>query len=419
MKVEELALQRKRYAHLSDEEWRWLLQQVEGRERTREKLPTMAAIEDWWYPVRLSCEQCSSEPTARWKAERLSGDEAMRLSGDEAMRRSGDEAKGVLVDLTGGYGVDTYFMSEHFAQVHYVEQNEELCRIATHNFALTRPHIQVHNTHAEEFLRREAMRLSGDEAMRLSGDQAKGEKLEAKGEKWVIYIDPARRDKHGGKVFRIEDCEPNVVELLPTLLRRAERIIIKLSPMLDITAALRSLQIPMDVDIVAVNNEVKEVLLWSKIDPTPCRIHAVNLGGKTTEWSFTQEEERNAPCMLWDAHRGDQLTEGIYIYEPNAAILKAGAYKLVGARYGLQKWGQNTHLYLSTHYVEDFPGRVWRMKEVVKKDTKDIRASVMTRNYPLTADQLRKKLKAKEGDTMTIIGARLGDKPIVVLAEKC
>jgi hypothetical protein len=398
VKVEELALQRKRYAHLSDEEWRWLLQQVEGRERTRDKLPTMAAIEDWWYPVRLSCEQCSSEATARWKAERLRAPQnATSVFGDPAWAKGERlEVRGVLVDLTGGYGVDTYFMSEHFAQVHYVEQNEELCRIATHNFALTRPHIQVHNTHAEEFLRQEA-----------------------NDEKWVIYIDPARRDKHGGKVFRIEDCEPNVVELLPQLLDRAERIIIKLSPMLDITAALRSLQIPMDVDIVAVNNEVKEVLLWSKIDPTPCRIHAVNLGSKTAEWSFTQEEERNAPCMLWDAHGGDQLTEGTYIYEPNAAILKAGAYKLVGARYGLQKWGQNTHLYLSTHYVEDFPGRVWRMKEVVKKDTKDIRASVMTRNYPLTADQLRKKLKAKEGDTMTIIGARLGDKPIVVLAEKC
>ena len=269
----------------------------------------------------------------------------------------------------------------------------------------------------------EAMRLSGDEAMRLSGDEAMrlsgNEAMRLSGERWVFYIDPARRDKHGGKVFRIEDCEPNVVELLPQLLDRAERIIIKLSPMLDITAALRSLQIPMDADIVAVNNEVKEVLLWSKTDPTPCSIHAVNLGGKTIEWSFTQEEERNAPCMLWDAHRGDPLAEGTYIYEPNAAILKAGAYKLVGARYGLQKWGQNTHLYLSTHYVEDFPGRVWKMKEVVKKDTKDIRASVMTRNYPLTADQLRKKLKAKEGDTMTIIGARLGDKPIVVLAEKC
>lgn len=382
MKVEELALQRKRYAHLTDEEWRWMLQQVEGRERTRDKLPTMAKIDDWWYPVRLSCEQCSSEQTARWKSEKV-------------MKQKGDVARRVLVDLTGGYGVDTYFMSEHFAEAHYVEQNEELCRIAKHNFAFNHPQIQVHNTCAEDFLR----------------------ELDDKVQ--VIYLDPARRDKNGGKVFRIEDCEPNVVSLLPTLVSKADRIIIKLSPMLDITAALRSLQIPMDVDIVAVNNEVKEVLLWSKTKQGPSRINAVNLGSHVTEWSFVQEEEKNAQCMLWDTKRGDQLVEGMYIYEPNAAILKAGAYKLVGARYGLLKWEQNTHLYISLKYVEHFPGRVWKLRNILKKDMKDIRASVMTRNYPLTSDQLRKKLKAKEGDAMTIIGARLGDKPIVVLAEKC
>ena len=382
MKVEELALQRKRYAHLTDEEWRWMLQQVEGRERTRDKLPTMAKIDDWWYPVRLSCEQCSSEQTARWKSEKV-------------MKQKGDVARRVLVDLTGGYGVDTYFMSEHFAEAHYVEQNEELCRIAKHNFAFNHPQIQVHNTCAEDFLR------------------------ELNDKVQVIYLDPARRDKNGGKVFRIEDCEPNVVSLLPTLVSKADRIIIKLSPMLDITAALRSLQIPMDVDIVAVNNEVKEVLLWSKTKQGSSRINAVNLGSHVTEWSFVQEEEKNAQCMLWDTKRGDQLVEGMYIYEPNAAILKAGAYKLVGARYGLLKWEQNTHLYLSLKYVEHFPGRVWKLRNILKKDMKDIRASVMTRNYPLTSDQLRKKLKAKEGDAMTIIGARLGDKPIVVLAEKC
>lgn len=367
---------------MTDEEWRWMLQQVEGRERTRDKLPTMAKIDDWWYPVRLSCEQCSSEQTARWKSEKV-------------MKQKGDVARRVLVDLTGGYGVDTYFMSEHFAEAHYVEQNEELCRIAKHNFAFNHPQIQVHNTCAEDFLR----------------------ELDDKVQ--VIYLDPARRDKNGGKVFRIEDCEPNVVSLLPTLVSKADRIIIKLSPMLDITAALRSLQIPMDVDIVAVNNEVKEVLLWSKTKQGPSRINAVNLGSHVTEWSFVQEEEKNAQCMLWDTKRGDQLVEGMYIYEPNAAILKAGAYKLVGARYGLLKWEQNTHLYISLKYVEHFPGRVWKLRNILKKDMKDIRASVMTRNYPLTSDQLRKKLKAKEGDAMTIIGARLGDKPIVVLAEKC
>lgn len=384
MKVEELALQRKRYAHLTDEEWRWLLQQVEGRQRTRGKLPTMADITDWWYPVRLSCEQCSSEETARYKAK-IIHDASRQVIGEE-----------VLVDLTGGYGVDTYFLSENFAEVHYVEQDEELCRIAKHNFALTRPQIQVHNMHAEEFL-----------------------KTDVTDKKWVVYIDPARRDKHGGKVFRIEDCEPNVVEILPALKDKAEKIIIKLSPMLDITAALRSLPIAMDIHIVAVNNEVKEVQLWSKEENSPSRIHAVNLGSQATEFSFIVEEEKNAQCPLCDDKRNDNLSDGMYIYEPNAAILKAGAYKLIGTRYGLMKMGNNTHLYLSTEYVAEFPGRVWKLRGDSARDIQGLHASVMTRNYPLSADQLRKKLKIKEGDQLTVIGARLGEKPVVMLAEKC
>lgn len=386
MNVEELALQRKRYAHLTDDEWRWMLQQVEGRQRTREKLPTMADISDWWYPVRLSCEQCSSEQTARYKAKLIK-------YAAEPLRARREK---VLVDLTGGYGVDTYFMSEQFAEVHYVEQNEELCRIAKHNFALTRPHIQVHNARAEEFLNRYPQ-----------------------DKKWVIYIDPARRDQHGGKVFRVEDCKPNVVELLPTLQAKAEKIILKLSPMLDITAALRSLQISMDVHIVAVNNEVKEVLLWSKTENSPCRIHAVNLGSSPTEFSFVHDEEKNAPCLLYSGKRDDHLIEGMYIYEPNVAIIKAGAYKLVGSRYGLIKLGANTHLYLSKEYVEDFPGRVWKVKGELAKTKQEVHASVMTRNYPLSADQLRKKLKIKEGDKLAVIGTRLCDKPVVLLAERC
>ena len=378
MKVEELALQRKRYAHLSDEEWRWMLQQVEGRQRTRYKLPTMSEIDDWWYPVRLSCEQCSSEETARYKAELLK-----------------QEAKGRLVDLTGGYGVDTYFMSEHFAEVHYVEQNAELCRIAKHNFALTRPEIYVHNTRAEEFLKELSDTVE------------------------VIYIDPARRDKNGSKVFRIEDCEPNVVELLPTLLQKANRVIVKLSPMLDITAALRSLHVPLDVHIVAVGNEVKEVLLVTKNEDTVSRIHAINLRSSDEDFCYTQAEEKDAQCPLCDSKESDSWQGEMYIYEPNAAILKAGAYKLVGARYGLTKLGVNTHLYLSKDYVDSFPGRVWRLTGELGKEKTKLNASVMTRNYPMSANQLRKKLKIKEGDKLTVIGARLGNKPVVLLAEKC
>lgn len=378
MKVEELALQRKRYAHLSDEEWRWMLQQVEGRQRTRDKLPTMSEIDEWWYPVRLSCEQCSSEETARYKAELLK-----------------QEAKGRLVDLTGGYGVDTYFMSEHFAEVHYVEQNAELCRIAKHNFAINRPEIHVHNTRAEEFLK------------------GLSDTVE------VIYIDPARRDKNGSKVFRIEDCEPNVVELLPTLLQKANRVIVKLSPMLDITAALRSLHVPLDVHIVAVGNEVKEVLLVTKNEDTVSRIHAINLRSSDEDFCYTQAEEKDAQCPLCDSKESDSWQGEMYIYEPNAAILKAGAYKLVGARYGLTKLGVNTHLYLSKDYVDSFPGRVWRLTGELGKEKTKLNASVMTRNYPMSANQLRKKLKIKEGDKLTVIGARLGNKPVVLLAEKC
>ena len=376
MKVEELALQRKRYAHLSDEEWRWMLQQAEGRQRTCDKLPTFAKIEDWWYPVRLSCEQCSSEITARYKASLL------------------PKTPFTLTDLTGGYGVDTFFMSEHATQAHYVERNEDLCRIASHNFGLTRPQPQIHHADALIFL---------DQMPPCD----------------VIYLDPARRDHNGGKVFRLEDCEPNVIELLPTLTAKSKQLMIKLSPMLDITQALRSLLIPFDVHIVAVKNEVKEVLLV-QTDGEPT-IHAVNLQPFTDiyTFSFTLEEEKSAtPYTPAESAHNLGEADTTYLYEPNAAIIKAGAFKLVAQRYGLHKMAPNTHLYYSEQLVEDFPGRVWKIMEVNPKDTKNTCASVLTRNYPLTPDQLRKKLKIKEGDQLTIIGARLGDKPTLFLCEK-
>ena len=370
MKAEQLALQRKRYAHLSDEEWRWMLQQVEGRQRTCDKLPTFAEIDDWWYPVRLSCEQCSSEITARYKASLL------------------PTTPFTLIDLTGGYGVDTFFMSERATQAHYVERNEELCRIASHNFGLTRPQLQIHHADAICFLEQMP-----------SCD--------------VIYLDPARRDQNGGKVFRLEDCEPNVVELLPTLTAKSKQLMVKLSPMLDITQALRSLPMSFDVHIVAVKNEVKEVLLvQTTLEPT---IHAVNLSPTTQQtFSFTQEEEKQTPLISYSS-----LTTPPYLYEPNSAIIKAGAFKLVAQRYGLYKMAPNTHLYLSDQLIEDFPGRVWQILEINPKDMKQIPgANILTRNYPLTPEQLRKKLKIKDSDTHTIIGARLGDKPTLFLCNK-
>ena len=427
--VQDLALQRNKYKHLSDEEWRWFLQQVEGRERTADKLPTFAAIDDWWYPVRLSCEQCSSEATARYKAS--------------LCQRSGLSAERSLLDLTGGYGVDTYFLSEQFDHTDYVEQNAELCRIAAHNFSLQHSAIShqhsatsIHNCTAEEFL-----------SSPIHGGKEGGYDL--------IFLDPARRDSHGGKVFKLADCTPNVVELLPTLLSRLTpdgRILLKLSPMIDLTQALKELQTPpnlppreeiiWDIHIVAVKNEVKEVLLMSRytdiskyrdLEPT---ITAIDLAHPEQAFTFTREEERDTTLPPFERVKSSARSDcrwpsvelpgvgfaGSFLFEPNAAILKAGAYKLVAQRFGLQKLDVNTHLYTSETLVPDFPGRVWRIKEapfqLSPKGARDKQANVLCRNYPLTAEQLKKKLHLRDGGTVYIIGCRVAGKPTIFLGER-
>ena len=384
MKVEELALQRKRYAHLSDEEWRWMLQQVEGRQRTHDKLPTFAQIEDWWYPVRLSCEQCSSEATARYKA---------------AIIRQLGKKQDILIDLTGGYGVDTYFLSEQTTQAHYVERNEELCRIAQHNFQIANKPIHVHNTSAEDFLAQYSMAGS------VSSDVKK---------EVVVYLDPARRDAHGGKVFRIEDCEPNIIKILPSLRAISNTTLIKFSPMLDITSALQSLGNEWDVHVVALHNEVKEIIFVTGNN----RIHAVNiLHEGNDQFSFTRSEEKSALCAMADC-----ICE--YIYEPNAAIIKAGAFRLVAERFQLHKLDHNTHLYTADQLTENFPGRVWKVIAQPIKNQRDIaalgiqRAAILTRNYPLTPEELRKKFKVQESDSHFLIGARIATKPTLILAER-
>ena len=377
MSVADLALQRNKYKHLTDDEWRWFLQQVEGRERTADKLPAFAAIEDWWYPVRLSCEQCSSELAAKYKASLVSGEK--------------------MADLTGGYGVDSYFFSESFSSIDYVEQNEELCRIAAHNFA-NKP-ITIHNTSAEEF-------------------------LQTAGQYDLIFVDPARRDSHGGKVFRLEDCTPNAVELLPTLLAHGKRLMFKLSPMLDLTQAIHKLKsdngqgtkVNWDIHIVAIKNEVKEVLLVShqpsdiSYQPT---ITAIDLEKMDQAFVFTREEEQNCPFTF-------HLSPINFLYEPNAAILKAGAYKLVAERFGLTKLDVNTHLYVSESLVADFPGRVWRIKPTpaLPKGKELNQANILVRNYPLTPEQLKKKLRLRDGGTDFVIGCRVNGKPTLFLAER-
>ena len=378
MSVHELALQRNKYKHLSDDEWRWFLQQVEGRERTADKLPTFAAIEDWWYPVRLSCEQCSSELTATYKAQIVNG----------------KCPNGKCLDLTAGYGVDTYFLSEQFTHTDYVEQNPELCRIAEHNFQFTihNSQITIHNTTAEEFLQI-------------------AEKYD------LIFADPARRDSHGGKVFRLEDCTPNVVELLPELLKHGKRILLKLSPMLDISQAVNALSaVNWDIHVVAVKNEVKEVLLLSQESRAKSQestITCIDLAEPQKAFVFTREEERE--CLLLNGDAALNGENGGFLYEPSASILKAGAYKLVAQRFNLHKLDVNTHLYASDRLIDNFPGRIW---QITNNQSPMTNANVLTRNYPLTPEQLKKKLHLRDGGTAFVIGCRVNGKPTIFYAER-
>jgi len=402
-RVEDLALHRSLYKDLSDEDWQWLLQQVEGYQRTRDKLPSLI---NWWFPPRISCEQCSSEHTARYKAALTPPSPLCK--GDVVMRH--------LIDLTGGAGVDTYFMSEGFDSVDYVEQNEELCRLAQHNLP---EKVTVHNCSAEEWL----------EDVRSQKSKVESQKSKVERSQTTIFIDPARRDKNGGKVFKLADCTPNVVELLPRMREVADTILIKLSPMLDISQALRELGGDWDVHVVAVKNEVKEVVLLTPPSPLckgDVKMTAVDLAEGWT-FEFMREEEENLKSDRYAVRSQTALlSEGVYLYEPSAAILKAGAYKLVGTRFGLEKLGVNTHLYVSEMLITNFPGRCWRILELLKSDRYAVRSqksdskqyNVLTRNYPLSAEQLKKKLKVKDGGEQYIIGTRIGEKPVVLVAER-
>ena len=297
--------------------------------------------------------------------------------------------------------MDTYFLSEHFDHTDYVEQDEELCKIAEHNFNVQSDNVRctkvsVRNTSAEEFLK-------------------------TAGTYDLIFIDPARRDAHGGKVFRLEDCTPNVVELLPTLLAHGKRLMIKLSPMLDLTQAIKNVQIDdvqctkvnWDVHVVAIKNEVKELLL---VSGGSGKITAIDLAEPEKAFVFTREEEQKVAIS-----QVRPASAFSFLYEPNAAILKAGAYKLVAQRFGLQKLDVNTHLYSSGKLIKDFPGRVWKIKEptpALPKGKEIRQANVIVRNYPLTAEQLKKKLHLKDGGDAYVIGCRVNGKPTLYTAER-
>lgn len=372
--VRSLALQAKKYPQV---DMAMAVVQIAGRQIAEAKVPTWYRTEGLLYPKHLSMEQCSSEATALYKSSLVEGE--------------------TFADLTGGFGIDCSFLSRKFKQADYVERQAELCELAKHNFPLLGLPIDVHHADGVAYL----------EQMQPVD---------------VLFLDPARRDGHGGKTIAISDCEPDVSSLEDLLVAKARKVMVKLSPMLDLSLALKDLKHVSEVHIVSVNNECKELLLILQQTPVSSEvlIHCEHLANPSEHqhFAFTQEQERTSDCPL-------APEVGAYLYEPNASILKAGAYRSLTQAYDVKKLHTSSHLYTSSRFVDDFPGRRFRVESVSgfgKKELKDFlqgleKANLTIRNFPSSVADLRKRLKLKEGGEDYLFATTLADESKVLI--KC
>ena len=372
--VRTLALQAKKYPQV---DMAMAVVQIAGRQIAKVKLPSWHRTEGLLYPKHLSMEQCSSEVTALYKASLVEGDS--------------------FADLTGGFGIDCSFLSQKFKKADYVERQAELCELASHNFPLLGLDIDVHHADGVEYLKRM--------------DPVD-----------CLFLDPARRDGHGGKTVAISDCEPDVSALEDLLVEKAKTVMVKLSPMLDLSLALKTLKYVREVHIVSVNNECKELLLIlqkQSISPD-ISIHCEHIVNDLHQhFVFTQEQERTSDCPLASAVEA-------YLYEPNASILKAGAYRSLTQAYPCCKLHVSSHLYTSPNYIEDFPGRSFKVEAISgfgKKDLKTFlqgmeKANLTIRNFPSSVAELRKRLKLKEGGEDYLFATTLADESKVLIRCK-
>ena len=357
-----------------------LAAQILSRQKAMKKLPEWSANEKLVFPPALSVEQSSSEATARYKASIVSGTE--------------------LIDITGGMGVDCYYMSKRFGKTHYYEQQPEVANAAAYNFTVLKArNIRVHPENS----------LSA-----LQKDESAAD--------W-IYADPARRDNNKDKVVRLADCTPDILTNLDLLLKHAPDILLKTSPLLDIDLAVKELKNVKELHITGYENECKELLFHINrhhdSDDFQLKVRILNAEGVAIQsLDFDREMERSVGI-----HYSYPLS---YLYEPHAAVLKAGAFKIVGARFGLNKLAASSHLYTSENLAETFPGRIFQIIGTCKPDITEIlkfipenKANLTLRNFPAKIDDLRKKWRLKDGGDFYLFATTLHDhKKIIIITKK-
>lgn len=348
-------------------------EQIEARKRLKTKLPEWYGNAELIMSGRVPSEQCSSEQTARYKQSVIAGAES-------------------LCDMTGGMGVDFYYMTEGMKRAIYTERQASLCENAKHNLSILGSDAEVRH---------------GDGRDMPIPDVD------------VIYLDPARRATDGSRVYAIEDCEPNVIEWQDELLRHAKQVLVKLSPMVDITDALRKLKGVAEVHIVAIKNECKEVLILQK--QAPCQTveyHCTDfLSNRTMQYHFTKDEEMH-PSVI------DSL--GAYLYEPDVTLMKCQAFSSICHDFDVKQLDFDTRLMSSDKLITDFPGRTFIIEEQIPLSSKTLKrlksitpkANIATRNFPLTADELRKRTGIKDGGDIYLFGVTVRGEKVILRCRK-
>ncbi|MCX7549456.1 THUMP-like domain-containing protein [Xanthomarina sp. F2636L] len=353
-----------------------LIEQIEAKKRCFKKLPTWFETPNIYYPNKLNIEQTSSEITADYKAGLISGN--------------------TLIDLTGGFGVDCFYFSKSFKTVTHCEINSKLSQIVTHNFK----QLNVKNINT----------VAVDGISFLKNTNSNFD--------W-IYLDPSRRHDSKGKVFFLNDCLPNVPEHLDLLFEHSKGILVKTSPLLDVSIGINELKHVKSIHVVAVNNEVKELLWILEKDAieNDILINTVNITNAKKEYfnfNFNKESIAETEYSL----------PLYYLFEPNLAILKSGGFNSVSEQFQLKKLHQHSHLYTSNEEIE-FPGRSFKIEQIIPynkkqfKKTKISKANITTRNFPEPVENIRKKLGIKDGgNTYIFATTNLKDEKLLVICSK-
>lgn len=333
-----------------------IVQQIKGKKTAEKKFPFLLK-EGIVFPPNLNLEQASSQSTAEYKAQNLSGKS--------------------FLDLTCGFGIDAYFMSQNFAEVTLIEQNPELISIVENNWKILDRKASFINESLERFLENNQQRFD------------------------VIYLDPARRDLQNKKKFLLEDLSPNLLEIENSLSSISDKIIVKLSPLIDISYLISELKNITEIQIIAVRNEVKELLLIidnqeKREKNKDVKIRCTNLESGEQEFSFNFNDEKSA---------NSEFSESLnFLYIPNNSILKAGAFNIISDKFGLKKLHPNSHFYTSEHKIENFTGRILQIEKIEAKDLKKgEKYNIVCKNYPLKPEEIRKKYKLTDGGNQYLI----------------